>query len=395
MPSHGIPIVENGGRNVESDRPIASRPEAPAQPLHRGNHCREFTVALSIHGRSQAPTEETMRSTILTSLAIAGGLILLARTSNVQADPPEKLRLNSWEAKAVKSLERERDARARAEALRQLSRSREVKLLPLLAYYAAYDPEVVVRDAASLALTQLRGRVDRWEAPTFPRVERDAGLVGTQWQDDERKISEAREALGELQTDRKPYRREDAARTLGRIGGPPAIPFLAHAAAYDPDGAVRIVAGRAVEKIREREARWQAPPPPRYDIVPGPVVEPPRIDRTAYMIVRVVAHYLGRNTRPEEIANWQTHFREGGTYQKFLATVLGSDEYYQRCGSDPDRWIGRMFIDMLRRPPSDEEFRRWKYRWQRNNGGGGERMETAREFVDTFNDARNREGFDY
>jgi hypothetical protein len=326
---------------------------------------------------------------------LAGGLLLLALSAAPAQQRPQRetLNLNSWEAKAVRALGDERDPKARAAAARRLGYSKEVKLIPLVAHYAAYDPEMVVRDAASRALTQLRGRADRWEPPARPRVEREAGLVASEYKGDKGKLSEAREACTALTGERNAHRRAEAARALGRIGGPEAIPLLAYAAAYDADSSVRTVASRGVEHIRQRDDRWAPPEPPRFEIPRDPPrADFPDRDVVADMIADAVEHYLGREARSEEIRNWRANFERGGTYYAFLAVVLSSDEYFQRCGGEPGLWLERMFVDFLRRSPSEDEFRQWDRILAKHRG---DRLETAKEFIQTYDRERSRAGYGY
>jgi hypothetical protein len=118
-----------------------------------------------------------MRRTTSTLFAVGlTGLLALATTAGeTRGQPPrskpDRVRLSAWEVKAVQTLQQARIARQREEALRALARSREPKLAPVIAHYAAYDPEYSVREAASQALARMRYHGTRYTPPDYPRRE--------------------------------------------------------------------------------------------------------------------------------------------------------------------------------------------------------------------------------
>src|SRR5262249_55769929 len=146
---------------------------------------------------------------LVTALLVAGG----EARAQPPTVPPGKLRVGVWnsDARALKALESEKDARDRERAARQLGRSQNVGVIPLLAHYAAYDPNLTVREASSAALSEIRSYRDKWTPPEFPDIDRGRGLVADKYADDRDRIQEALEALGKLKSEKKSFRREEAA----------------------------------------------------------------------------------------------------------------------------------------------------------------------------------------
>ena len=288
------------------------------------------------------------------------GLALAGRPA--PADPPEgkhRVKLSKLNARALQTLQRERDPRRRAQVIRELARSADPSLMPVLAYYVAYDPDASVREAASHAVGLIRARAARWTPPAFPRLERDRALISPEYRADRERAEEVYANLDRLRNARKPWQRADAARDLARLGSPRVIPALASAAAYDPDVTVRNVASRAIARLQRQVTNYQPPPPPPYQIDEVDQPPPPALDNTVQLIQKCAMHYLGRLARPEEVNFWVQHFRNGGTYLQMLTTGLASGEYYQRCGLNPSTFITHLFEDVLRRAPSVYEMQVW------------------------------------
>ena len=72
--------------------------------------------------------------------------------------------------------------------------------------------------------------------------------------------------------------------------------------------------------------------------------------------------YLGRAPDPGGLANWANELNQGVPPDQVLATILGSDEYYQRGGSTPQGFIGRLYSDVLGRAPTPVELNFWVQR---------------------------------
>lgn len=79
---------------------------------------------------------------------------------------------------------------------------------------------------------------------------------------------------------------------------------------------------------------------------------------------------LGRPLKPSEAQNWQNHLAQGRPGQQeelmegILATILGSDEYYQRVGSRFDAWTSSV-ERATSRPISREEAADWSREYRR------------------------------
>jgi Domain of unknown function (DUF4214) len=343
-------------------------------------------------------------STFLCAALVAAGLAAGHARAQRPRQDAGRLRLTSWDAKALETLQRSRDAGRRVEAARQLARSGNPQLIQVLAHYAAYDQSYDVREAASHAVARLRRGAERWEAPEPPRIGRRDDLVDEKFADDRERAREAQDAIEALRSERQAHRREDAARALGRVGGPGAIELLAHAAAYDPDPTVRLVATRAVERIRERADRWAPPDRPEREVEayePQPVEVPvwgeyrqgpPRGDDTADLIQLAAAHYLNRDLAPQEVRDWLDHFRRRGDYWKMLHTFLASEEYFRRSNNDPRVFVRRLYADVLRREPDEAGYRNWLRVFDQ---GRGDRNRFVQQFLETSQREFQQKGYRY
>jgi hypothetical protein len=57
--------------------------------------------------------------------------------------------------------------------------------------------------------------------------------------------------------------------------------------------------------------------------------------------------------------NWVNALNQGASADSVLAGILGSDEYYARCGSTPQGFISKLYSDALGRPPTPAELNFW------------------------------------
>jgi hypothetical protein len=69
--------------------------------------------------------------------------------------------------------------------------------------------------------------------------------------------------------------------------------------------------------------------------------------------------YLGRDPDPSGAGYWADQLRQGNDPNSVLSALLGSDEYYQRAGSRPDGFVGKLYVDLLGRAPSAGEVDFW------------------------------------
>jgi len=69
--------------------------------------------------------------------------------------------------------------------------------------------------------------------------------------------------------------------------------------------------------------------------------------------------YLGRTPDPSGAGYWSDQLRRGKDPNTVLSTLLGTDEYYERAGSRPDGFVGRLFVDLLGRAPTAAEVDFW------------------------------------
>jgi hypothetical protein len=69
--------------------------------------------------------------------------------------------------------------------------------------------------------------------------------------------------------------------------------------------------------------------------------------------------YLGRTPDPSGIVTWVNALNQGTPPDAVLASILGSDEYYQRAGSTPEGFISQLFNDLLHRSPRPGDLDFW------------------------------------
>jgi hypothetical protein len=69
--------------------------------------------------------------------------------------------------------------------------------------------------------------------------------------------------------------------------------------------------------------------------------------------------YLGRPAEPAGLSIWATQLSQGSSPDTVLATILGSDEFYNRAGATPQGFITLLYNDILRRPPNAGELEFW------------------------------------
>jgi HEAT repeats len=345
---------------------------------------------------------------LASGLAALSALALSTGEARAQFAPrtPEPLRLSAWQASALRTLQTDPSPRAREQALRQLGRSEDPRLIPVLAHYAAYDPDYLVRESAAHTIARIRQSQARWAPPPFPAVTDRRSLVAEQYSRDRRRIREAGDAAEDLRTSTVALRRENAARALSQIGGPGAIPVLAYAAAYDPDSAVRQIANRGVEGIRRQVARWQPPPLPAFPVAadqPPVIVGPPERHHfhppgprygspQGELILNTFIHYLRRQPTAEEVRHRLGEFQRGRNFEDMLVLVLSSDEYFVQSGRDPARLIVRYYNDVLRRQPDQAGLQGWLQQWQRLRGN---RETFARRFVEISRQERQLKSLPY
>jgi hypothetical protein len=68
--------------------------------------------------------------------------------------------------------------------------------------------------------------------------------------------------------------------------------------------------------------------------------------------------YLGRAPDPGA-ATWINDLNAGLPPDQVLASILGSDEFYARAGSNPQGYITMLYEDILKRPPTPSELSFW------------------------------------
>src|SRR3954449_12719782 len=69
--------------------------------------------------------------------------------------------------------------------------------------------------------------------------------------------------------------------------------------------------------------------------------------------------YLNRWPDPPGMRSFMTQLAEGRDLMWIQAGILGSNESYERQGSDPGRCLSAVYRDVVGRRPGQREFRYW------------------------------------
>jgi hypothetical protein len=89
--------------------------------------------------------------------------------------------------------------------------------------------------------------------------------------------------------------------------------------------------------------------------------------------------YLGRSVDPSGYETWVNSLYQGTPPEAVLATILASEEYYERAGATPEGFVQRLFLDLSGRRPSRGEFDHWVRRTYY-----GDRMDIAYALVTRY-----------
>ncbi len=99
-------------------------------------------------------------------------------------------------------------------------------------------------------------------------------------------------------------------------------------------------------------ARAQEPVPLRAGVTVDPVAQ----------VQAWYRQFLDRDVDPTGLASWTDQLRRGQPPAAVLASILSSEEYYQRAGSTPEGFVRALFQDLTRRAPPQQEWRDWERR---------------------------------
>jgi len=96
--------------------------------------------------------------------------------------------------------------------------------------------------------------------------------------------------------------------------------------------------------------------------LPGTAQYPPggygAYDAPDQMVQEWYSKFLRRPADPAA-STWADQLRSGQTPEDVLAQILGSPEYYNRGGGNPEGFIRRLYLDVTGRPPSARELQFW------------------------------------
>ncbi len=96
--------------------------------------------------------------------------------------------------------------------------------------------------------------------------------------------------------------------------------------------------------------------------------------------VRGLYHkYLDREPSSNELTQWIWSFQKGLSLAEAQATFLSSDEFYSRCGRNPELFVTSLYTEILNRMPSANE----RSEWARNlSVVKGDRAKLVRQFLE-------------
>jgi hypothetical protein len=85
-------------------------------------------------------------------------------------------------------------------------------------------------------------------------------------------------------------------------------------------------------------------------------------DQPEQMVRSWYRKYLNRDVDPVGYETWVGALRNGSPPEQILAGILASDEYYNKGGGSPQRYITVLFQDITGRPPTPQELDYWTRR---------------------------------
>jgi len=69
--------------------------------------------------------------------------------------------------------------------------------------------------------------------------------------------------------------------------------------------------------------------------------------------------YMGREPDPAGLRDQAEAIRRGQPPEVYFATLLGSQEYFDRAGDTPEGFVEKLFLDLAGRRPTGQEMRHW------------------------------------
>ena len=88
--------------------------------------------------------------------------------------------------------------------------------------------------------------------------------------------------------------------------------------------------------------------------------------------------YLGREPSTDELTQWVWAFQKGTTLADAQQTFLSSEDYFTRCGRNPNTLVAGLYTEILNRVPTQAEAASWVGNY---NTFRGDRQRLAREFI--------------
>ena len=105
---------------------------------------------------------------------------------------------------------------------------------------------------------------------------------------------------------------------------------------------------------------------------------PAQIHNSSDFVRSLYRKYLDREPSSDELTQWVWAFQKGTTLADAQQTFLSSDDFFARCGRNPNTFVARLFSEVLNRIPNQSEVAVWVGNY---NAFQGDRQRLVREFV--------------
>lgn len=80
------------------------------------------------------------------------------------------------------------------------------------------------------------------------------------------------------------------------------------------------------------------------------------------MVRNWYVRFLNREPDFVGIDDWTNQLRAGADPRWVLSGILGSEEYYRKCGYDPGGFVQTLHLDLFGRSPTPRELDYWTWR---------------------------------
>ncbi len=103
---------------------------------------------------------------------------------------------------------------------------------------------------------------------------------------------------------------------------------------------------------------------PTLQLIPAAIATPapPNLDSPIDQVRWWYEEWLGRELSSRERAVWQRELAKGKPLDDIMATVLGSEEFFDRFRGDNAAFVGEVYVILNGQPPTPRDVQRWTNR---------------------------------